>query len=205
MLEALFSQYERYPRHEVVMEIIAIVFGLMSVWFAKKDNIFVFPTGIISTSIYTYLLWRWSLLGDMMINAYYVIMSIVGWYFWSQKKGVQIKFPISRMTNKEKKQAIYLFVGTVIFVILVYNFFKYTITWISVIDIFVTGLFFVGMWIMTKRRIENWIFLIIGDIISIPMYFFKGYTFTSILYLLLTIIAVFGFMEWKRALKQENV
>ena len=205
MLETLFSQYERYPKHEVVMEIIAIVFGLMSVWFAKKDNIFVFPTGIISTSFYTYLLWKWALLGDMMINAYYVIMSVVGWYYWSLTKEGSLKFPISRITNNEKKQAISLFSATVIFVILVYNFFNYTITWISVIDIFVTGLFFVGMWLMTKRRIENWILLIIGDIVSIPMYFIKGYTFTCILYLLLTIIAVFGYMEWKKTIKQEKI
>lgn len=205
MLEFLFNQYKNYPAHEIALELTAIVFGLFSVWFAKKDNIWVFPTGIISTAIYVYLLLKWALLGDMMINFYYVVMSIYGWYCWTRKKGDSVVFPIAVMAKAEKRTAFYIFVATEIFVVLVYTIFKYQITWISVIDIFVTGLFFVGMWLMAKRKIENWIFLIIGDIISIPMYFVKGYSFTSILYLLLTIIAIFGYLEWKRILLERKV
>ena len=85
MLEYLFSQYNNYPTYEIVLEITAVVFGLLSVWFAKKDNILVFPTGLINTSIYVFLLWKWSLLGDMMINGYYFIMSIYGWFLWTRK------------------------------------------------------------------------------------------------------------------------
>lgn len=205
MIEFLFNQYKNYPTHEIALELTAIVFGLCSVWFAKKDNIWVFPTGIISTAIYVYLLFKWALLGDMMINFYYVVMSIYGWYCWTRKKDDSVVFPIAEMTTFEKRTAFYIFVATELFVILVYTFFNYQITWISTIDIFVTGLFFVGMWLMAKRKIENWIFLIIGDIISIPMYFVKGYSFTSILYLLLTIIAIFGYLEWKRILLGRKV
>ena len=205
MFEFLFEQYKNYPTYEIVLETTAIIFGLLSVWYAKKDNIWVFPTGIINTVIYTYLLWKWSLLGDMMINFYYAVMSIYGWYHWTRKKGNVVEFPISRMNAYEKKVSIVLFIGTVVFVIAVYTFFDKFTHWTSYIDTLVTGIFFVGMWLMARRKIENWILWIVGDIISIPMYFVKGYSFTSIQYLIFTIIAIFGYLEWKRTLQQKIV
>ena len=205
MFEFLFDQYNDYPTYEILLEVTAIIFGLLSVWYAKKDNIWVFPTGIINTAIYTYLLWKWSLLGDMMINFYYAVMSIYGWYHWTRKKDDVVEFPISRMTLYEKKVSIVLFIGTVLFVIAVYTFFDKFTHWTSYVDTLVTGIFFVGMWLMARRKIENWILWIVGDIISIPMYFVKGYSFTSIQYLIFTIIAIFGYLEWKRTLQQKKI
>ncbi len=205
MFEFLFSQYKNYPTREIVLEITAIIFGLLSVWYAKKDNIWVFPTGIISTVIYTYLLCKWNLLGDMMINFYYAVMSVYGWYHWTRKKGDVVEFPISKMDTYEKKVSIVLFIGTVVFVVAVYTFFDKFTHWTSYVDTFVTGIFFVGMWLMARRKIENWILWIVGDIISIPMYFAKGYSFTSIQYLIFTIVAVFGYLEWKKTLQQKIV
>lgn len=117
MFDYFFAQYKGYPIHEVYLELIAVFFGLWSVWCAKKDSIWVFPTGLISTLIYAYLLWKWSLLGDSMINVYYFIMSIYGWYHWTRKKGDVDEFPISVMTNIEKVMAIVIFVLTIFFVI----------------------------------------------------------------------------------------
>lgn len=205
MFEFLFNQYKDYPTYEIVLEISAIIFGLLSVWYAKKDNILVFPTGIINTAIYVYLLWKWSLLGDMMINFYYVVMSIYGWYHWTRKKDDVVEFPISSMNTYERKVSVVIFVLTIGFVVAVYTFFGKFTHWTSYIDTLVTGIFFVGMWLMARRKIENWILWIIGDIISIPMYFVKGYSFTSIQYLIFTIIAVFGYLEWKRTLQQKIV
>ncbi len=205
MFEFLFAQYKNYPTHEIVLELTAILFGLLSVWYAKKDNIWVFPTGIINTAIYTYLLWKWSLLGDMMINFYYVVMSVYGWYHWTRKKDNVIAFPISRMTLSEKKWSVVIFVLTVLFVIVVYTFFDKFTHWTSYVDTLVTGIFFVGMWLMARRKIESWILWIVGDIISIPMYFVKGYSFTSIQYLIFTVIAVYGYLEWKRVLQPKIV
>ena len=202
MLDFIFEQYKNYPTYEIVLELTAILFGLLSVWYAKKDNIWVFPTGIINTAIYVYLLWKWSLLGDMMINFYYVIMSIYGWYHWTRKKDDVVEFPISRMTLYEKKLSIIIFLATVAFVLVIYIIFDKFTHWTSYVDTFVTGIFFVGMWLMARRKIENWILWIIGDIISIPMYFVKGYSFTSIQYLIFTIIAIFGYLEWKKSLNK---
>ncbi|QBZ96883.1 nicotinamide riboside transporter PnuC [Flavobacterium sangjuense] len=205
MFEFLFNQYKDYPTYEIVLEITAIIFGLLSVWYAKKDNIWVFPTGIINTAIYVYLLWKWTLLGDMMINFYYVVMSIYGWYHWTRKKDDVVEFPISRMNAYEKKVSVLIFVLTIVFVVAVYRFFGKFTHWTSYVDTLVTGIFFVGMWLMARRKIENWILWIIGDIISIPMYFVKGYSFTSIQYLIFTIIAIFGYLEWKKTLQQKIV
>lgn len=205
MIEYFFSQYHSYETFDIVLEITGAIFGLISVWFAKKDNILVFPTGLISTSIYAYLLWQWELLGDSMINGYYFIMSIYGWYHWTRKKGDTVEFPIATMTNKERIAAIFIFVLTIIFVIIVYLYFDKFTNWYSYVDTFLTGLFFVGMWLMAKRKIENWIFWIIGDIISIPLYFAKGYTFTSFQFLIFTIIAVYGYLEWKKILNNSEI
>jgi nicotinamide mononucleotide transporter len=205
MLEYLFSQYKDYPTYQITLELVAIFFGLWSVWCAKKDNILVFPTGLISTSIYAYLLWKWHLLGDSMINVYYFIMSIYGWYHWTRKSGEIIEFPISTTTKKERKTALIIFTLTIIFVIIVYLYFDKFTTWSAYVDTFVTGIFFVGMWLMAKRKIENWILWVIGDLISIPLYFAKGYTFTSFQYIVFTIIAVFGYLEWKKILNSNKV
>jgi nicotinamide mononucleotide transporter len=205
MFEFIFNQYKDYPTYEILLEVIAIFFGLLSVWYAKKDNIWVFPTGIINTAIYVYLLWKWSLLGDMMINFYYVIMSIYGWYHWTRKKDNVVQFKISRMNSYEKKVSVVIFVLTIGFVLAIYTFFDKFTHWTSYVDTLVTGIFFVGMWLMARRKIENWILWIIGDIISIPMYFVKGYSFTSIQYLIFTIIAIFGYLEWKRILQQKII
>ncbi|MBA4154301.1 nicotinamide riboside transporter PnuC [Flavobacterium sp.] len=204
MIDFLFSQYKTYSNFHIYLEIVAVLFGLVSVWYAKKDNILVFPTGIISTTIFIYLLWKWSLLGDMSINVYYSIMSIYGWYHWTRKKNNQTVFPIDKISENEKKWAIIIFIVTSIGVILIYQFFDKFTQWTAYVDTLTTGLFFVGMWLMAKRKIEHWIFWIIGDIISIPLYFCKGYTFTSLQYLIFTIIAFYGYIEWKKILNSNT-
>jgi len=205
MFEYFFSQYRNYQQVDIILEITGAIFGLLSVWFAKKDNILVFPTGLVSTFIYAYLLWQWELLGDSMINVYYFVMSIYGWYHWTRKKGSQVEFPIAVMNKKEKGIAVVLFTSTIIFVVLVYFYINKFTNWYSYIDTFLTAIFFVGMWLMAKRKIENWIFWIIGDIISIPLYFAKGFTFTSLQYLIFTIVAIYGYSEWKKLLNNSTI
>ena len=202
MFEFLFSQYKEYETIDVVLEIIAVLFGLVSVLFAKKNNILVYPTGIISTIIFVYLLNKWGLLGDLMINVYYTSMSIYGWYIWSRKKDDNPEFPISRIATKEIYYGVLLFLVTIIFVLFVYNYFDKLTHWTAYVDTFSTGVFFVGMWLMAKRKLENWILWIIGDLVSIPLYFYRGYTFTSMQYAIFTIIAVYGYLEWKKNLNK---
>lgn len=200
-----FEQYGDYQTIDIVLEIIAVIFGFLSVWFSKKNNILVFPSGMISTSIFVYLLLKWGLLGDMMINGYYFIMSIYGWYVWTRKLDDSHVTPISFTTTKEKQLSVVIFLVTLLFVFIVYKSFDKWNGWVAYIDTFTTAIFFVGMWLMARRKVENWIFWIIGDLISIPLYFYKGFTFTSLQYLGFIVIAIFGYLAWKKHLSKETV
>jgi nicotinamide mononucleotide transporter len=200
IFEFLFGQYAEYSDLHIALEITAVIFGILSVLFAWHNKVWVYPTGMISTAIYVYLLLQWSLLGDMMINAYYFIMSIYGWYIWTRKIDETHVTPISRTTIEEKNIGLIIFVMTVAFVYGVYIVFDKLNDWTAHVDTLTTAIFFVGMWLMARRKIENWIFWIIGDIISVPLYFYKGFTFTSLQYALFTIIAIFGYIAWKKSL-----
>ncbi|MCM2301285.1 MAG: nicotinamide riboside transporter PnuC [Flavobacteriaceae bacterium] len=197
-----FEQYYGYKTIEIVLEAIAVFFGLLSVWYAKKENILVYPTGIISTLIFVYLLFKWELLGDMLINAYYFMMSIYGWYIWTRKVDQTHFTPITKTSNQEKFVSVGIFISSFIFVVLVYSYFDKFNTWTAYVDTLTTAIFFAGMWLMARKKIENWIFWIIGDIISVPLYFFKGYTLTSIQYFIFLIIAYYGYIEWKKSLNK---
>ena len=196
----LFEPYYVMEPHLVVLELIAVFFGFLSVWYAKKEFIGVYPTGIISTVLFVYILWIYGLLGDMLINAYYSAISIYGWWLWSRKDANNALVSISWTSKKEKKQSVLFFIATMLFVIGVYLYFDKFTTWTAYVDTMTTAIFFVGMWLMAKKKIENWIFWIIGDLISIPLYWYKGLIFTSFQYLIFTAIALLGYFEWKKRL-----
>ena len=200
VFDFLFGQYIGYASIDVVLEITGVLFGLLSVLYAKKNNIWVYPTGMISTSIFVYLLFKWALLGDMIINAYYFIMSAYGWYYWSKREEQVVVHPITSTTKKEFKTALLLFVASLLFVIWIYQVFDKWRDWTAYVDTLTTAIFFVGMGLMARRKIEHWLFWILGDIISIPLYFYKGLTLTSLQYVIFTLIAIYGYRSWKKIL-----
>ena len=200
IFESLFAQYATYEPLDITLEITGVVFGLLSVWLAKKNHIGVFPTGMISTSIYVYLLLEWGLVGDMLINAYYFGMSVYGWVIWTRVNDQEQSTPISRINQQEWRYLLLLFVGSLGFVYGVYQWFGLWNSSTAVIDTLTTAIFFSGMWLMARRKIENWIFWIVGDIISVPLYLIKGFSFTSLQYLIFTFIAIYGYLEWKKIL-----
>ncbi|MEM6863766.1 MAG: nicotinamide riboside transporter PnuC [Bacteroidota bacterium] len=200
IFEWLFAQYQGIPIHLVVLEIIGVFFGFLSVWFSKRENILVYPTGIISTAIFVYILFVYSLLGDMLINGYYFAMSIYGWWVWTRKVDATHFIPITEMDESDKKWSIVLFFSTLVFVFAVYVLFRKFDSWTAYIDTLTTAIFFVGMWLMAKKKLENWTFWIIGDIISVPLYLYKGLVFSSFQYFLFTIIAIYGYLSWKKSL-----
>ena len=202
IFEFFFRQYATYETIDIVLEIVAVFFGFLSVWFSKQNNVLVFPTGMISTIIFVYLLLKWELLGDMMINGYYFTMSVYGWFIWTRKVDDADVTPISRTTKNEKKVSLAIFLGTLLFVYMVYKTFNKWTNWVAYADTLTTAIFFVGMWLMARRKIENWVFWIVGNIISVPLYYYKGFTFTSFQYLGFTIIAIFGYLAWERSLSK---
>jgi nicotinamide mononucleotide transporter len=203
MLDLLFAQYKGYSFFFITLEITAVVFGIISVLFARKNNILVYPTGLISTLIFIYILYNFKLYGEFIINIYYSVMSILGWYLWSRRNNGQEEFPISIMNLKEYKISGLIFTATILFIALVYHFFDKFTDLTAYVDAFTTALFFVGMWLMAKRKIENWIVWIIADIISVPLYFYKGLTVSSLQFIVFTIIAILGYKEWKIFLQKK--
>jgi len=204
ILYFLFQQYESYSQVDIGLEIFAVFFGFLSVWFSKNNNVLVFPTGLINTSIFVYLLFKWELLGDMIINAYYFVVSIYGWYYWTRKNSNNDFTPISRVNYNDKKIILVISILSAIFVSLMYTVFNKWSGLVSYIDILTTSIFFAGMWLMARRKIESWIFWIIGDIISTPLYLYKGLTFTSFQYFIFTFIAIAGYYKWKSIYNRKN-
>ncbi len=228
LIDFFLEPYRTASTLNILLEFIAAFFGVLSVFYAKKENILVFPTGIISTGIYVYLLLQWNLYGDLIINIYYTIMSLYGWYMWS-KIIDEDHIPISRTTKIDKIKAFGIFLFTSVFVIVVYRYYNvmpndlgftesinYAYTKLTsgnlvdfrkgtpYLDTFTTGIFFAAMWLMANKKIENWILWIAGNIVSIPLYFVKGYGFTGIQYSIFLILAIFGYLAWKRNLDSKK-
>ena len=197
LINQIFEQYSQYSNIDISLELIAVFFGLLSVWFSKNNNVLVYPTGIINTSIFVYLLVKWELLGDMIINVYYFLMSIYGWYYWTRKSNNEGYTPITRMHSTDIKIILIIIVSSVLFVSCLYSFFEKWSGFVSYVDIITTAIFFAGMWLMARRKIESWFFWILGDIISVPLYLAKGLAFSSFQYLIFTIIAIAGYYKWK--------
>ena len=199
-----FSEpYRAATTGNIFLEVMAVLFGIASVWFAKKENIWVFPTGIISTGIYIYICYKFVLYGDLIINTYYTLMSIYGWYMWSRiVKGHHIEITISN--RKEILQALAIFLSTAIFVIIIYLYFNRFDRITDYFDTFTTGVFFAAMWLMANKKIEHWLLWIAGNIISIPLYFIKGLGFTGLQFFIFLLIAIFGFIEWKKHLNKKH-
>jgi len=204
ILNFLFQQYGSYSQVDIGLEIFAVFFGFLSVWFSKNNNVLVFPTGLINTSIFVYLLFKWELLGDMIINAYYFAVSIYGWYYWTRKNSNNDYTPISKVNYNDQKIILVISILSAIFVSLMYTVFNKWSGLVSYIDVLTTSIFFAGMWLMARRKIESWIFWIIGDIISTPLYLYKGLTFTSFQYFIFTFIAIAGYYKWKSIYNRKN-
>jgi nicotinamide mononucleotide transporter len=199
MFDFFLKAYENASALQITLEFLAFVSGILSVYFAKKENIWVYPTGLISTVITVYLLYQAQYFGDMTINVYYSIMSVYGWYRWS-KGTISGPLPISRTTVNEKIIGIGLFVFTLLVTYGVYQIFDYTLEIPNYIDIFTSGLFFTAMWYMALKKIENWTLWIIGDCIAVPLFAYRGLGMLSLQYLLFTVLAVLAYIEWKKIL-----
>ena len=189
------------------IEYIAVFAGIASVWYSRKENILVYPTGLINTVFYIYLSFKGGLFGEASVNFYYTIMSIYGWILWS-RKDVNQK-PVVRITASTKKEwveqlgffSVFYFVIFFALTFLKRNFTPEAIPWA---DAFASATAYTGMWLMTRKKIESWYWWMATNIASIPLYFVKEYVFTSVYYIVLLIMAVFGLLEWLRRKKVEQ-
>ncbi|QCX53899.1 nicotinamide riboside transporter PnuC [Elizabethkingia sp. JS20170427COW] len=217
ILDYLINPYLSYSLGQILLEFIAAFFGLLSVYFSAKKNIWVYPTGIISTAIYVYILYHFGLWGDMLINVYYTSISIYGWILWAKSSEDNLHVKVSRAGKKEWMTSSFLFILSILLVSAVYYYKPYInnglshsgiildwshLDWANYLDILTTSIFLIGMWLMAQKKVENWIFWILGDLICIPMMFYKELGITALQYTVFTFISIKGFLEWKKNLNK---
>ena len=189
------------------LEFIAVFAGIASVWFSRKENILVYPVGLINTVIYIYISIKGNLLGEASVNFYYTVMSIYGWLLWAKKDNTQQK-PVLAITYSNKKEWLQQLAFFAVFYLVIYfslnglkkSFAPEAIPWA---DAFASATAYTGMWLMARKKVESWIWWIATNVASIPLYFIKGYVFTSVQFLVLLVLAVAGLIAWqKKANKQ---
>ncbi len=225
IIHFFIQPYQNTPIQFIIVEFVAMAFGIASVFYAKKENILVYPTGIVSTALYVYLLSNWQMYGDLIINIYYTLMSIYGWYVWSRivDKETDAHIPVTKSNRMDYIKTFGIFVFTSAFVIWVYRHYDVMpnrLGWTESIqyawqhlssgklaeiklitpflDTFTTGTAFAAMWLMANKKLESWIFWIGVNIVSVPLYFIKGYGFTGIQYFIFLVLAFYGHKEWKK-------
>ena len=190
------------------IEAIAVIMGIVSVWYSRKENILVYPTGLINTTLYIYLSFKGHLLGEASVNLYYTIMSLYGWYLWTRKTEDKTDFVLQITHSSKKEWALQLlFFGviyTTIYLLLTYAKTAFAPEAIPWADAFASATAYTGMWLMAKKKVESWIWWILTNIASIPLYFIKGYAFTSVQFIVLLILAIAGLISWQQKAKPIN-
>ena len=186
-----------------IIELVAVVFGVLSVWYARKENILVFPFGIINVLIYIYICIATQLYANAGINVVYFLTNVYGWYNWSRTNDEQGTLQISRNTNLQNilwfSAAIVLY-GVIVLILRTANqddpvYLNSILPWIDGMN---ASFFLCATVLMTIKKIENWWFWIAGNIISIPVYFSQGLYFTSLQYAIFLVIAIMGLREWNK-------
>ena len=178
------------------LEFMAVAFGIASVMLSRMENIWVYPTGIINTTVYIYLSIVGGLYAEAGVNVYYTIMSVIGWVLWTQKREGEQILHISPSSGREWRNALIFFFlcWLVLFVVLK----RFTDSSVPIADGFASAAAYTAMWLMARKKLENWIWWGITNVASIPLYFIKGYVFTSFQYVVFLVLSVLGYLEWRR-------
>lgn len=204
-LSEIWQQFVYGMENTTWLEYIAVFTGIGSVWCSRIENIWVYPVGLVSTIIYTYLSLKGHLPGEASVNIYYTAMSIYGWILWAKKDQSHHHVVVIRHSNGREWGQHFLFFGS--FYILLFC----ALTWLRSIfspeiipwaDALASATAFTGMWLMAKKKVESWYWWIATNIASIPLYFVKGYVFTSVFYFTLLCMAGFGWAEWNKRAHQ---
>lgn len=188
--------------HTGLIEWLAVGFGISEVLLAKKNSIWLYPTGIVSILLSMYLLLHVGLYAETLLNIYYLVMSVYGWMIW-KKRAALPPLAISWSSSRELKIAIFISTGGFVFLYLILKHF--TDSDVPLWDAFVSSTAWAGMWLLAKRKIENWIFLNISNLFAIPLMVHKKLPMFGLLTTVLFIVAIFGFLEWKRTLNGKQI
>ncbi len=203
----IVQQFLEGMKATTLPEYVAVFAGIASVYFSRLENIWVYPTGLINTIIYIWLSVKGHLFGEASVNLYYTIMSIYGWILWTKKNDQKqhvVNIEFSNMQQWMQQLLFFAVFYVAIFFILTYlkqTFAPGAIPWA---DAFASATAYTGMWLMARKKVESWYWWIATNVASIPLYFVKGYVFTSVYYLVLLVMAFFGLVEWMKRARNRN-
>jgi nicotinamide mononucleotide transporter len=165
--------------------------------FSRAEHIWVYPTGLINTTLYIYLSLAAGLYAEASVNVYYTVMSLIGWVMWARKSAAgEVSLRITYSSGVEWRNTLLFFAGA--WVALWFLLRQFTDSAVPVADAFAAASAYTGMWLMTQKKVENWLWWIVTNLASIPLYFSKGYVFTSFQYLVFLVLAIMGYVEWRR-------
>lgn len=209
-MQQIIQEFLSALKETTLLEYVAVFSGIISVWYSKKENILVYPTGLVNTIIYVYLSVKYSLFGEASVNMYYTVMSIYGWIIWARKN--EQHEHVLRITTSSAREWMVQLLFCLGFYIAIYfslvylkhAFDAHTIPWA---DAFASATAYTGMWLMARKKVESWYWWIATNTASIPLYFVKGLAFTSVLYIVLLVLAFMGLKEWMdraKAVKKET-
>ena len=198
-MHQIISQFFSDVHQTTWLEFIAVIAGIASVIFSRKENILVYPVGMINTGMFVPLYIIHGLYADASVNLYYTIMSIVGWYMWSRKKEGKKVLRITSSTARDWRNSLIFFF--VCWAILYFLLSRFTDSTVPVADSFTSGAAFTGMWLMNKKKLDNWTWWIITNLASIPLNFYKHLVFASFQYVVFLILAVMGYITWRKKIK----
>jgi nicotinamide mononucleotide transporter len=174
---------------------LAVALGVAEVLLARSNNIWLYPTGIAATLLSILLLMEVQLYAESALNVYYVVMSIYGWVHWIKKRDAPpVKITYSNKNEWLISLAISLGGWAVLYVLLK----NFTPSNVPVWDAFVSSTAWAGMWLLARRKMENWVFLNISNLFAIPLLFYKKLPMFAALTVFLFVVAIFGYFEWKR-------
>jgi nicotinamide mononucleotide transporter len=190
------TQFIQQLQQTTALEAVAVVFSMVSVVLANMNNVWLYPTGIVGTVIYVWIMAKVGLYAESLLNLYYLIMSIYGWVLW--QKGKENDNPAAISHNNTKDWTITAAICIAGWAILYGILSNYTDSTVPALDAVVSATAWAGMWLLAKHKIENWVLLNISNAIAIPLYIYKGIPFTAFLTLFLFIVAIFGYFRWKK-------
>jgi nicotinamide mononucleotide transporter len=203
-LPEIYQQFLSGLLQTTALEFIAVLMGIISVYFSQKENIWVYPTGIINTVIYIYLSFKGHLLGEASVNIFYTIMSIYGWFLWTRKDNTDHTVLVIKYSNTKEwvlQLSFFALLYAVIFYLLSYLKKDFAQGAIPAADAFSSASAYTGMLLMARKKVESWYWWIITNTASIPLYFVKGYVFTSFQFVVLLVMAFVGLASWHKKAK----
>jgi nicotinamide mononucleotide transporter len=178
------------------LEGFGVFFGILYIYFAAKEMIWCWYASLISVSIYLVICYQVQLYAEMGLNFYYLGTTIYGWWHWKHPKKDQKELPISRM--KWREHGLFLILGIIFTMGLGYFLVENTDAQLPYLDSFTTVFSVLTTLLVTRKVLENWLYWIVIDAVAVYIYFQRELFLTSLLMAAYVIIAVAGYLNWRK-------